>query len=102
MGGDKDRLPEVSADIWGMPGPGVRLLFFFLALLPAACGILAHGPGMELWVGGGGRKGDGEAQSPNHWTTREFPELPLKEFYRQLYTPGWKKARLAARKKGRV
>ena len=41
-------------------------LFFWLCCL--ACGILVPGPGIEP------APSAVKAQSPNHWTTREFPE----------------------------
>ena len=48
-----------------------RNSFFFSWLCRAACGILVPQPGIEPMPPAA------EAQSPNHWTTREFPLLLL-------------------------
>ena len=44
-------------------------LYFFFWLLCAACGISVPQPGIEL------KLPVVAAQSPNHWTAREFPVL---------------------------
>ena len=48
-----------------------RLIFFF-GLCCAACGILIPRPGIKPVPPAV------KARSPNHWTTREFPELQIK------------------------
>ena len=54
--------------------------FYFILFLPhhSACGILVHWPGIKhvsLAV---------EVQTPNHWTTREFPSNPLQVPFLQI------------------
>ena len=46
--------------------------FFFFGRTHEACGILVPQPGIER------RPSAVKAQGPNHWTTREFPRLVLK------------------------
>ena len=52
--------------------PSLNILFLFFWLRLAACGILVPRPGIEPVPS------TVRAQSPNHWTTREF--LPSVSF----------------------
>ena len=62
-------LLKSSRTIWGPRGCKSTLFLFLFWLCHAACGTLAPQPGIEP-------RPSVKAQSPNHWSSREFSMLP--------------------------